>query len=185
MKKLISKALIFTIMIILIFFACDEPADEYEIGDTGPAGGLIFYKKAIYSDGWQYLEAAIDDQASNVLLGCAGTIISGADGTVVGTGEQNTIDIVADCNSVGIAAKICSDLVLGGYSDWFLPSRDELHFMYTNLSLNSLGGFNATPYWSSTEIDLNFASLEYLNDGTQQPGNKNYSYYLVRAVRAF
>ncbi|GHU33390.1 hypothetical protein FACS1894172_11810 [Spirochaetia bacterium] len=30
----------------------------YVIGDTGPAGGLIFYDKGDYSDGWRYLEVA-------------------------------------------------------------------------------------------------------------------------------
>lgn len=30
----------------------------YAIGDTGPAGGIVFYDKGNTSDGWRYLEAA-------------------------------------------------------------------------------------------------------------------------------
>ena len=33
------------------------------IGDKGPAGGIIFYDKGYYSDGWRYLEAAPRDLA--------------------------------------------------------------------------------------------------------------------------
>jgi hypothetical protein len=46
-------------------------------------------------------------------------------GTVIGTGNTNTNLIVAVQGNGNYAAKICYDLVLNGYSDWFLPSRDE------------------------------------------------------------
>lgn len=85
----------------------------------GPAGGLIFYDKADVSNGWRYLEAALDDQSTGIYWGCYGTIISGADGSAVGTGKQNTMDIEAGCEAAGTAADICANLNWGDYSDWF------------------------------------------------------------------
>ena len=157
----------------------------YALRDTGPAGGLIFYvKEGGYSDGWMYLEAAPSDQSTGAPLGCYETLISGADGTAVGTGEQNTIDIEAGCTTAGTAADICANLSLGGYSDWFLPSKDELNLMYTNLKLAGVGGFAADYYWSSSECTASLAWLQGFGSGGQYGGYK-YHYLRVRAVRAF
>ncbi len=108
--------------------------------------------------------------------------ISGADGTAIGTGNQNTIDIMTGCDEAGIAARLCGDLVLGGYSDWYLPSKDELNKLYLNRV--AIGGFANDNYWSSTEGN---------NDGAWTQGFYNGGQYIydksgdpsVRAVRAF
>lgn len=159
----------------------------YALRDTGPAGGYIFYDKNSYSDGWRYLEAAPSDQSTSAKWGCYGTFIFGADGTAVGTGEQNTIDIEAGCTTAGTAADICANLSLGGYSDWFLPSKDELNLMYTNLKLFGVGGFADTwllVYWSSSGGRANNAWFQNFNNG-HQGGNYKYWTARVRAVRAF
>jgi hypothetical protein len=117
--------------------------------------------------------------------GCPGTTISGADGTAIGTGAQNTIDIMNVCSEAGIAARLCGDLVLGGYSDWYLPSKDELNQLYINKV--AIGGFANNFYWSSTELDINFAWVQYFFNGNRDYYYKYYSnvYASVRAVRAF
>ena len=113
------------------------------------------------------------------------TFLSGADGTAIGTGAQNTIDIMTGCNEAGIAARLCDDLVLGGYSDWYLPSKDELYQLYLNKV--AIGGFTNTnnDYWSSTEANSYSAwrQLFYLN-GSQSYFYKNTN-LSVRAVRSF
>ena len=146
------------------------------IGDTYQ-GGIVFW---LDGNGGGLI-AAPTDQPSFAEWGCYGNT-TGADGTAIGTGNQNTIDIEAGCTTAGIAADICANLTLGGYSDWFLPSKDELNEMYLNKA--AIGGFFNNLYWSSTEFDsYNAWSQDFFN-GYQF----NYSKYFdfnVRAVRAF
>jgi len=133
------------------------------------------------------LIAAPSDQGT-VQWGCSGTIISGADGTAIGTGAQNTIDIMNGCSTAGIAARLCGDLVLGGYSDWYLPSNDELNKLYLNRV--AIGGFDhneiTQAYWSSTESNSSLAWIKdfYYGGPLDQYWKGNY-YPNVRAVRAF
>jgi hypothetical protein len=173
----------------------------YVLRDIGPAGGYIFYDKGVYSkaefttvkapnpnvpvyDTWRYLEAAPSDQSTGTTWGCYGVSISGADGTAVGTGEQNTIDIEAGCTTAGTAADLCANLSLGGYSDWFLPSKDELNLMYENLKVAGVGGFTDGYYWSSSEYYANNAWIQWFSTGYQYKNYKN-NLIRVRAIRAF
>jgi hypothetical protein len=158
------------------------------IGDTYQ-GGIVFYMDG--SGGG--LIAAPTDQSPGAGWGCYMTLISGADGTAIGTGTQNTIDIInANCTSFNgsPAADICANLTLGGYSDWFLPSKDELNEMYLNigngnaLGLGNLGGFATSYYWSSSEINNYNAWSQYFGNGYQYYVGKNVTRN-VRAVRAF
>jgi len=147
------------------------------IGDTYQ-GGLVFY---LDGNGGGLIVAP-SDQSTAADWGCYGTVIPGADGTAIGTGAQNTIDIEAGCTISGTAADICANLTLGGYSDWFLPSKDELNEMYLNK--NSITGINNLSYWSSTNYDNNLAWDQNLGNGIQNSSSKSYPYY-VRAIRSF
>jgi uncharacterized repeat protein (TIGR02543 family) len=152
---------------------------------TGPAGGLIFYDKGSVSDGWRYLEAAPSDQSTGgAEWGCYETSIPGADGTAVGTGKQNTIDIENGCPTAGIAARLCTSYDGGGYDDWFLPSRDELNLMYENLKVAGVGGFAGDRYWSSSEVNATHARDQDFSNGGQHSNYKSLT-LRVRAVRAF
>lgn len=155
------------------------------IGDTYQ-GGIIFYLNG--SGGG--LIAAPTDQ-SNTDWGCSANSISGADGIAIGTGAQNTIDIEAGCASSGIAADVCANLVLSGYTDWFLPSKDELNLMYQNigpgdaLGLGNVGGFASGEYWSSTENTGGGAFRQNFVNGNQATNYGKGTSLYVRAVRAF
>ena len=144
-------------------------------------GGIIAY---IDASGIHGIIAAPSDQSTGAKWGCFFTSeISGADGTAIGTGAQNTIDIMNSCSTAGIAARLCGDLVLGGYSDWYLPSKDELNQLFINSV--AIGGFASSGgYWSSTEFDNYKAWMSY-NQWSTYTDIKIQNYYSVRAVRAF
>ena len=128
-----------------------------------------------------------------VIWGCYGTTISGADGYNIFDGYQNTIDIVNGCNEANIAARVCSDLNLNGYSDWYLPSFNELSIMFQNRGL--IGGFDDYPdpfpsyYWSSTEattgISSAYGAIFSGRNGGCCGGNAKRDPAGVRAVRRF
>jgi hypothetical protein len=174
---------------------------DYKIGDTGPAGGFIFYVNPNYkSDGWKYLEAAPGDFPGNnndyrIQWWNGNYVETGATGIAIGTGMSNTQKIV---NIQGeytgaiscYAAKLCSDLTQGGYSDWFLPSLGELNLMYKNLQLKGIGSFEPEIYWSSSENDRIAAWCQGFQSGSTSGTAKGLSHYeygsiRVRAVRAF
>jgi uncharacterized protein (TIGR02145 family) len=126
------------------------------------------------------LIAAAQDLPGTYPWGCYGTNISGADGLAIGTGAQNTVDILnADC---GAAAQACANLALNGYSDWFLPSINELQQLYNNRAM--IGGFQNHSYWSSSEGNVLVARIFFFGGGDIYSFDKNYGNY-VRAVRAF
>lgn len=153
MKKLfvIFAALLLS-AVLFILNDVNAKAKEvvYKIGDKGPGGGFVFYDKGDSKGGWRYLEAAPED-AGYALWGCAGTSITGAQGTAIGTGKDNTKAILKNCKENGIAAKLCADYRGGGKNDWFLPSKDELKEMYNNLKKAGIGEFGTYAYLSSSE----------------------------------
>lgn len=182
---------------------------SYTVGDVGPTGGYIFYDKGSYSDGWRYLEAAPegwlwlghDPGASfgyyRKSSGSANTTV-GTD-TSIGSGKANTQALVSVMgkktfiDSSGLrkslyAAKIASDYTMSvagvTYSDWFLPSKDELHQMYLNLYKQSKGGFSRTYYWSSSESGAEKAWMQYFSNEDPKDSGRN-NEFLVRPVRSF
>jgi len=145
------------------------------------AGGIIF---DLDSTGHHGLVCAPSDQGAYP-WGCNVTDIPNTS-TAVGTGLSNTNFITFVCAERPIAASVCADLVLNGYSDWFLPSLGELQLMCSRLHSQGLGGFGGS-YWSSSQIypyDAWFMVFYYGN----VVGNYGYGkdwYIQVRAVRAF
>ncbi len=118
------------------------------------------------------------------------TDVPGARGMAIGTGGANTDAIIAQ-NRVGTtyAAGLARAYTGGGYSDWYLPSRDELSKLYVNRA--AIGGFTTAAsdwpwYWSSTQ-ETGFPGLAWylsFGDGYLYRGIKSDT-NRVRAVRAF
>ena len=192
----------------------DKKAGEtkvYKIGDIGPAGGIIFYDKG--SDGktdskaaggaadkvadkvagksadWRYLEAAPAETEFTAIWGSYNFDVTGT-GPTVGSGKLNTQLIVGQLESLGeskCAAQLCVKLKNNGFTDWFLPSKDELNLMYKNLHQKNLGKFTTKiSYWSSSQVNGECAWYQSFANGKQYNfGNYKYDAFMVRAIRAF
>jgi len=162
----------------------------YVVGDTGPAGGIVFYVDDVDAyKGWKYLEAAPNTWNGTsgdptAMWGCTGISIS--TGTAIGTGATNMAAILDAYADLGIAARLAYELTVGTKSDWFQPSIDELHLMYTKMYTNKfrIGGFEVSSYWSSSESYAYFARRHDFYYGDQSAYDKGYTAY-VRPVRAF
>lgn len=157
----------------------EQDAKVYAIGGRGPAGGRVFY---VSDGGIHGLEAALEDIESNANWGCIRRVIVGADGFAVGTGEQNTFDILAGCNEPDIAAELADNYRFGGYRDWFLPSIDELTLLYFQREI--VGNFVPENYWSSTGGSDFYAWIQSFSNGGQSTRDKSIL-LRVRPIRAF
>jgi hypothetical protein len=165
---------------------------EFAPGDIGPAGGLVFYVNPNHErDGFRYLEAAPFDQSAGAKWGCFRRAIQGASGTAIGTGKVNTSDIVTACTDRDTAAALCASLTINGFSDWFLPSRDELAALYANIKAAGVSDFGTRgvtdnfSYWTSTQQTTDMANhIDFADLGRQHYDDKDFP-RRVRAVRAF
>ena len=182
----------------------------YSVGDPGPGGGTIFHVDMTRADGSRYFEVACFGWQNNcdssrdplASWGCHGTAISGADGTAIGAGKQNTADIVAGCADVGIAAKLANDYTKNNFDDWYLPSKAELNELCKYvLNTGQMAGsdivcrgsiprrefstYTVDNYWSSSEHDSNYASYQYIGTGISSRALKSDGTLHVRPVRSF
>ena len=165
---------------------------DYKPGDVGPAGGYVFFVNPNYAnDGWRYLEAAPHDQSAGTTWGCFRRLIDGARGTAVGTGKQNTRDMLMACAEPGSAAHLCVNLSVNGVHGWFLPSTDELALMFKHLKAAGIGAFETgtatdnVAYWASSQTSADMAAhIDFADLGRVHGDDKDFP-RRVRAVRTF
>lgn len=157
------------------------------IGDSYGGGTVIYLFQSGnigYVAGEFHGVIIANDDAGYSPWGCNGTTTN-ATGIAVGSATQNTANIIAS-NCSGTAAQLCVDYRGGGYSDWSLPSIDELNIVFTNKSYlpSSLSQYL---YWSSSETSSAAAYRKDMrNTGTgSAPSFGKTSHSHVRAVRYF
>ena len=147
-------------------------------------GGMIFYLDSSSQHG---LVMAPFNQG-NFEWGCNDTIVGTSFNT--GTGQSNTNLILSGCPTRPIAASACNDLLLNGYSDWYLPSAQEFYLIYdffdTNRPYEFASQLSWDYYWTSTEVlyDSRDAFVFHPNNRHAYSRNKN-EINKVRAVRTF
>jgi len=151
-------------------------------------GGLIFYLDTIDGSGLVMADTATRD----VQWGCYEMRISGADGKDIGSGKQNTLDILAGCQEF-TAAELCDNLVHGSYDDWFLPARNTYQLIYSRLYLGSHSvhalDILGNAFWSSTQVEMPSRDDAYFvwwtdSEVRYERSHKTYRYYAL-AVRAY
>lgn len=178
----------------------------YMIDDIGPSGGYVFYDNPNYEDDdWRYLEAApagwsgekddpkhifghyrVDEEEDPLFVGTSTEIGSGKSNTeklVAAMGDEayrsfHVLDVKAE-----YAAKIAKDYQGGGFSDWFLPSKEELREMMNTLYLRHPKEFLYL-YWSSSEVN-NMVAYYQGRAYNESFNDWRSAIYNVRPVRAF
>jgi hypothetical protein len=154
-------------------------------------GGIVAYILVSGDPGYDAntqhgLIAATSDQSAGIRWYNGTYTITGATGTAIGTGLSNTNTIISSQGptATSYAAGLARAYKGGGYTDWYLPSKNELAKLYA-MKLLGFGGFADNYYWSSTESVYNGAAWAQLfYGGTQYANGKYYAIY-VRAIRAF
>jgi hypothetical protein len=149
-------------------------------------GGVVAYLFApgdpCYVAGQQHgIIAAPADQGQDFWNCYAGTYV-GVFGTALCQGGSNTNSLYGACSTQASPIKTCYDLVLNGYTDWVLPSSDELSKLYINRA--TIGGFSAVYYWSSSEYPITYAWAINFSNGVASALDK-FSVCRVRAIRYF
>ena len=152
-------------------------------------GGIVFYLDGTGEHG---LVAATED-LGKFQWGCESFSFSGAYGHTYLTGLQNTVDIVNQgCSTVygGVtAAQAALDAEINGYSDWYLPSIDELVEMYNTIGnggpQGNIGNFEDAYYWSSTQYDDEHAFDVGFGEGNTDDYSTKDNDYRVRVIRSF
>ncbi|WP_319757762.1 DUF1566 domain-containing protein [uncultured Sphaerochaeta sp.] len=187
-----SLAGVFLVVVItLVLTGCtttDNKVTEeatYTIGSVGPAGGLVFFDKGDASGGWQYMEAAPADTEMLARWGTTGLEVETS--TNLGSGKTNTQELVEQDPAWNeTAAVYCTNLMAGGYNDWFLPSKDELSLLFSALARTNRDTFRGEgfAYWSSSSYDGERAWAQGFSNGVQGKVEKE-ELLVVRAVRVF
>ena len=178
-----------------------EYGGSCKIGDVAPGGGYVFYVSATTIDaasgistGGIYLASApqtwsggsIDPNAS---WGCGSSTITGTLDSL-GSGAENTRLINAGCSTSGIASRLAADSSAEGFTDWFIPSLDELTLIYNNLKVSSLSNLQSWNYWSSTQGTTSaYGKYWWFGSGAvsgqTDKNNSAGSNMYVRPIRAF
>jgi hypothetical protein len=184
MKEMVSHQGIMVGMLVVLS-ACDKDNERVaeplptKIGDRYQ-GGIAFF---IDGSGKHGLLAAQEDQSRSVVWFNGNFRDTGA--VSLSDGSSNTdLIITAHGTSAEYAARLCRDFRGGGFSDWYLPSKEELNGLY--LQRSAIGKFGDNIYWSSSQYDVSDIWVQDFGSGQQHLDNSSDAASVaVRAVRAY
>lgn len=195
---------LFTCFTSIAIFLCSfmnaiNSAEVYSKGDIKYTigmkafGGVIFYLDKTKKHGLVVSTENVGGSWMTYPWGCYGLSIIDAEGVDIGSGRLNTNAIVNGCDEKETAAHACINYEHEGFSDWFLPSLEELELIAENLGyddeFSELIQFDNANYLSSTQLKnkkhkINYAWSVNLIEGYTMSSYKS-NKQKIRAVRAF
>lgn len=165
--------------------SCFYPDPTKAIGKAYQGGIIVYHFKQAelgYVPGETHGLIMVPMALGTAQWGCSGTLLQGANGQQVGSGAQNTQEIISLCTNSNTAAHMVDTCTYGGYNDWFLPSYDEVKGIYDNRV--QLSFLPQSAVWSSTQNNASYAYHYDLSDGSKGAWFKNLPEKVI-AVRKF
>jgi len=167
-----------------------SPPPVVSVGDYAHGGIVVWVDP---TDNTHGLVIALTDQAVDIKWNLYSSVdITGANATSFGSGASNTNAIYNEYGPGSYAVGVVKSYNGGGYSDWFLPNKDELNYIYSNkssINTNLLANGGTTlsngPYWCSTNSGVLYAWMQSFYDGAQYNHYFKSDVFDVRAVRAY
>ena len=165
----------------LVSATCPPPCVSSGIG-TVCADGTVYAGNN--STGYYYYTTPAD-QGLFTWLTNNNTTATGATSSTDGSGNTAILEgIINPPNAFAPskAAEVCYNATDAGYSDWYLPAREELSVLYTNRA--AIGNFSLLNYyWSSTEYDSTRANIINFQNGNLGTAYSKWNNYNVRCIR--
>ena len=154
------KKFTYALIFLISFFKLNAQGNIYELGDTGPAGGIIFYDKGDWTDDWRYLEVWTSDE-SDRNYGCH---FEHATTDAIGGGYLNSKEMSDSCNDYNKSFYMVTH---GGKRGWHIPNKDESDELYdfksnySNIDLN----LSSDWYWTSSDKRDEYAYARQIHYG--------------------
>ncbi len=152
----------------------------HDIIGKSAEGGIIIHIDRSQNRGLSFYPKAV---INNIPFGCKNNKVETS--RLIYNGVQNTNELLEECDSIALAAFVCDTLNINGFSDWFLPSSDELEIIIAVIKNDSLtiGDLNEK-YWSSTTTTPSRAEFWSLTQNSRGSQSKDSTASII-AVREF
>ena len=164
-----------------------RPDNQRFVGELY-GGGIIVSMWNGPNNIFNYLIMSLEDLPSSVWSNVSSTLTNQNTSTNIFRGDTNTASIISQSGHTTSAAKLCDDYSAFGFTDWYLPSLQELRQAFKNLyAINytlgdgsisgSISGINSISgtYWTSTEQSTSNACTFNINNGSGGIASKSTS----------